>query len=680
MSIFEHHRFEIWNQTQHPYKHEMTDFSYTSSALPGVSTVSGVLDWIVNVLYPIPKAMVATPAALPSVGNTIGDYRVVTDDGDGKSAGYRWEQREGDAVAKWYKIYDMDFGAGSVLQQAMDNAQELFVLKFGNDDLDSAGAAVAGTYAGQVIYGGKSASTNLTLRANAGDGVGANTGFVQVDDHFRPAATTNTLDLGTSAKLWRNIYFGTQLFSPSGTAGSPSIIGTSFSTTGIYWAAGILGVAIAGAAILDISATSNVWRIPSLSIQKSNAGAVNSLTVTNSSDTASAGALIEVVSGGTSSSANAIFRASTTGGEQWAFGVDNGNAGRFSIAHNSNLGSSDFLTITAAGLVTLGAANGGRAHVVNGKSLNLVGASSGSDALSLSLTANSTSNGGVSVGLTNITGATSDTYFTVSDGTGNWAAWGYDKSVNKFALGINSSGSPALGSSDFLQADVTGHVMFASGAPITIGSSTAQSTVALRLTGNSLLNGGSTTQFGIYIDAQASSAATAEYRAIHGEADLASSSFTCALLTSFYANASFSTATATRYVNYYVGANSGTITARAFMADNASFSGDHTLNFTSTNPAVLSGDFKINTAGKGLFIKEGSNAKMGTATLNGVTAVTISTTAVTANSRIMLTTQASGGTVGAPYVDTRSAGTSFNIKSTGAADTSTVAWMIVEPA
>lgn len=91
-------------------------------------------------------------------------------------------------------------------------------------------------------------------------------------------------------------------------------------------------------------------------------------------------------------------------------------------------------------------------------------------------------------------------------------------------------------------------------------------------------------------------------------------------------------------------------------------------------------DIIIGLAGKGLRVKEGANAKMGTATLSGTTAVTVSTTAVTTTSRILLTINTPGGTPGSPYVFTRTAGTSFQIKSTGASDTSIVAWMIVEPA
>lgn len=96
---------------------------------------------------------------------------------------------------------------------------------------------------------------------------------------------------------------------------------------------------------------------------------------------------------------------------------------------------------------------------------------------------------------------------------------------------------------------------------------------------------------------------------------------------------------------------------------------------------VLTGQLTVETAGKGLSIKEGSNAKMGTATMVAGT-VTVSTTAVTANSRIFLTIQ-SLGTVASPKaiaVTARSANTSFTITSADNTDTSVVAWMLVEPA
>lgn len=73
-----------------------------------------------------------------------------------------------------------------------------------------------------------------------------------------------------------------------------------------------------------------------------------------------------------------------------------------------------------------------------------------------------------------------------------------------------------------------------------------------------------------------------------------------------------------------------------------------------------------------------ANWKSGTATLAGGT-VTVTNSCVTAASRIWLTVLTPGGTVGAPFVSTITAGTSFVIKSTSGADTSVIAYRIDEP-
>ncbi|MER7794889.1 hypothetical protein [Streptomyces sp. NPDC097640] len=104
------------------------------------------------------------------------------------------------------------------------------------------------------------------------------------------------------------------------------------------------------------------------------------------------------------------------------------------------------------------------------------------------------------------------------------------------------------------------------------------------------------------------------------------------------------------------------------------------LSRTAANQLSLTtADLRIATAGRGLMVAEGSNAKMGTVALTAGTA-TVSTTAVTANSRIFLTNQALGGTAGFLRVSARTAGTSFTITSSSGSDTSTVAWLLVEPA
>jgi hypothetical protein len=57
--------------------------------------------------------------------------------------------------------------------------------------------------------------------------------------------------------------------------------------------------------------------------------------------------------------------------------------------------------------------------------------------------------------------------------------------------------------------------------------------------------------------------------------------------------------------------------------------------------------------------------------------VTVAAPQVTANSVILLTVQSLGGTLGLPYVSSRTPGTGFTITSLSALDTSTVAWVII---
>ncbi len=94
-------------------------------------------------------------------------------------------------------------------------------------------------------------------------------------------------------------------------------------------------------------------------------------------------------------------------------------------------------------------------------------------------------------------------------------------------------------------------------------------------------------------------------------------------------------------------------------------------------------DVKISNVGNGIYIKEGTNATMGIATLVAGT-VTVNTTKVTANSRIFISVNGVGvlANLGSSYENTatRVAGTSFDIKSTNVLDTSSVVWCIIEPA
>jgi hypothetical protein len=97
----------------------------------------------------------------------------------------------------------------------------------------------------------------------------------------------------------------------------------------------------------------------------------------------------------------------------------------------------------------------------------------------------------------------------------------------------------------------------------------------------------------------------------------------------------------------------------------------------STGDARFLGNVLIGTAGKGLQIKEGTNARMGLATLAAGT-VTVANTSVTANTRVAAFRQAPGGTLGHLSVTT-TPGTGFTLTSSSA-ETSAVAWVLFEAA
>lgn len=240
MSSFEKHRFRIYTPIQHPLKHSLDDFAYTNPGLgTQVSTVQQAIDYLFAVLYPQSKPAVDTPADLPAVGNTLNDFRVVNDDGDGKAAAYRWEQREGELSPSWHKIYDMDWGMDSILQQMELKTQDLYVSKKGYDERDASGNVVTGLLAGAYIYGGASANSNLTLYANSGDGTGPSTGYIQLGDNSRPIAD-NTFDFGTTAlrfkKIWANEYQAGTLNLQAGqitdSSGTVDFVDNDITTTG----------------------------------------------------------------------------------------------------------------------------------------------------------------------------------------------------------------------------------------------------------------------------------------------------------------------------------------------------------------------------------------------------------------------------------------------------------------
>ncbi len=101
----------------------------------------------------------------------------------------------------------------------------------------------------------------------------------------------------------------------------------------------------------------------------------------------------------------------------------------------------------------------------------------------------------------------------------------------------------------------------------------------------------------------------------------------------------------------------------------------------SWSGGTVNSDVKLGTAGNGLYVKQGTNATFGQATLVGGTVV-VPTTKVTANSAVFVTLHTLGGIAVPAAVEptARTPGTSFTITSANVLDTSTYDWWILEPA
>ncbi len=125
----------------------------------------------------------------------------------------------------------------------------------------------------------------------------------------------------------------------------------------------------------------------------------------------------------------------------------------------------------------------------------------------------------------------------------------------------------------------------------------------------------------------------------------------------------------------------------SLATDPTNLSFNDSTNVLTANSITSNGNVIMSAAGTGLQVKEGSNARMGTATLSSGT-VTVSNTSVTANTRIFLSRYAIGASseAGVLSVGTVTASTSFVINSldptdasVATGDVSVVHWLLIEP-
>lgn len=254
--IYNHIRTKIVSKSQHLLTHSLADFGFGNPALPSsVNNAEDAINWILSVLYPNTKPSVPTPADLPTGVDTpnpgdlppsINDYRLVQDDGTGKTAGYIYAKYDTDPAPTWHKTHSFDWGVNNVLQGLLNQTQPLYVKKNGSTDYDTAtGLPITGIFAGQSIYGGEASNQNLTLNATNFD----NTGYVQFNDNTRPTYD-NQFVLGTPTERFSDFQsvkatIGTTTVDAgtiTDTSGLVDFVSTSIQTLGNITANNITGV------------------------------------------------------------------------------------------------------------------------------------------------------------------------------------------------------------------------------------------------------------------------------------------------------------------------------------------------------------------------------------------------------------------------------------------------------
>lgn len=313
---------------------DLTTLSYTNPRIPAAfnGNAENVLNFLVATAFPNYKATVANPAALPGSASP-NDYYIVSDDGDGKSAGYVWVVR--DNAGGFEKKYDVDWSYEGIYSETLNRTSYVYVSKLGTTDKDASGNAVTGLYAGQKIYGGDATNQNLTFNANSAD----NTGYVQTDNIFRPTSD-NVLDLGTAPLRWKTGRFATSVL-----VGTLTIQPGSISDSG-------------GTLSFGSNAISTTGSITGNSLSITTNGTFGTTTVSSGSISSSGGALSfgsnNTTTTGTSTASSGIFGTLTlTSGSI----TDSGGTISFGTAALSTTGT------LSAGITTVTQLNSGNLRV-----------------------------------------------------------------------------------------------------------------------------------------------------------------------------------------------------------------------------------------------------------------------------------------------------------------------------
>lgn len=155
-----------------------------------VQNAKEALEYLFTTQYPNYKGTVPTQGDLPITASN-GDYYLVTNDGDGKLAGYIWQTRNG--ASGWHKKFDQDWSTEGILADI-------------RGQIDPEYATLLGAVGGQVLAGGRATGENLTLEANSFD----DTGEIITKSPIVPD-TDALRNLGNMSKRFMHLYLSGEL-------------------------------------------------------------------------------------------------------------------------------------------------------------------------------------------------------------------------------------------------------------------------------------------------------------------------------------------------------------------------------------------------------------------------------------------------------------------------------------
>lgn len=197
---------------------------------------------------------------------------------------------------------------------------------------------------------------NSFLTSSTASSLGANIIYVWFNSG---ALNTTTLTHGntTASSITVNncnIDSGSASSISVGAGASMNVIETTFKSSNTNVITGSGSISYSGLSYYGTSSNINTTTQvlmnegPSRTIGSANTGAGNTLTVTNSSNTASSTANIVSTVGGTSA-ADATYQAAVAGTTTWTWGVDNSDSDAYVLAQGTALGTNNVIRASVAG-------------------------------------------------------------------------------------------------------------------------------------------------------------------------------------------------------------------------------------------------------------------------------------------------------------------------------------------